>query len=115
MLKNPIILGILTGVLIYAFLYWQEERKYKKDQNYKKNVNFLIPGITAALVWFMAGSYFDNNEKVSKLPKNSIIHKLDENVLISESNNSDSKSYRLIGKGKIELPEQEVFLNLANF
>ena len=119
--KNPIVLGILASVAAYLFMYWQEEQQHKKNPKaVKKTVNIMTPGVIGALVWFISGSYFDtsstSSEKKSMLPYNTIIHKLDENIEIgSSSSGSDVKSYRMVGKGKIQLPQPDVFLDLANW
>ena len=122
--KNPIVLGIIAAISTYLFMYWQEEEQHKKNPKAeKKKVNIMTPGVIGALVWFISGSYFDTasnstgSEKKSMLPYNTIIHKLDENIeLSSDSSGSDGvKSYRLVGKGRIQLPQQEVFLDLANW
>lgn len=117
--KNPIVLGILAAISTYLFMYWQEEQQHKKNPKAdKKKVDIMTPGVIGALVWFISGSYFDTSatDKKSMLPLNTIVHKLDENIaLSSDSSGSDVKSYRLVGKGRIQLPQQEVFLDLANW
>lgn len=117
--KNPIVLGILAAIATYLFMYWQEEQQHKKNPKAdKKKVDIMTPGVIGALVWFISGSYFDTSttDKKSMLPLNTIVHKLDENIaLSSDSSGSDVKSYRLVGKGRIQLPQQEVFLDLANW
>lgn len=130
-LTNPIILGILACVVTYLIMYWQERQRHKKNPKTKKReINIMIPGIVGCLIWFAAGSYFDNTDKESiekqennksMLPKNAIVAKYDEKVILSSEggsqsgSGSDVESYRLVGKGKIQLPHQEVFLDLANW
>lgn len=119
--KNSIVLGVIAAVAAYLFMYWQEEQQHKKNPKaMKKKVNIMTPGVIGALVWFIAGSYFDGivvDEKAPMLPTNTVIHKLNENIeLTSNSSASEGiKSYRLVGKGRIQLPQQEVFLDLANW
>ena len=124
-IKNPILLGIITSVLVYLYMYWNEEQKRKKNpQLPHKSVNIMIPGIIGAMVWFMSSSYFDgkiinnDNNKVGMIPLNTEIHKLDENVeiLSKESDGSfGSKSYKLVGKGIVTLPNESIFISLADF
>ena len=81
----------------------------------------MTPGVVGALVWFISGSYFDNSlcdiKHPNMLPKDTIIQKLNENIeLTSNSSGSEGvKSYRLVGKGRIQLPQQDVFLDIANW
>ena len=123
-LKNPIILGVLAGTVAYLYYYWQESQRQKKNPaSKKKPINIFVPGVAAVVVWFASSMYFDKKNNSSQeggatlLPNNSIIHRLDENVelgTVSEGSYG-SKSYRMVGKGRIQLPDQDVFLDLANF
>ena len=118
--RNPIVLGILSGTIVYLYMYWQEEQKEKKNEN-RKPVSILIPGVVASFVWFitgcMNGSEENNNYVRESLPEKSIIYRLDDNVKLPNDNNSSfgSKSFRLVGRGNIQLPDQDVFLDLADF
>jgi len=123
-LKNPIVLGILAAVVTYLVMWYQEEQRVKKNEGAtKKSVNIMTPGVVGALVWFIAGSYFDKSvlqdggAKTQMIPNNALIQRLNESVpLDAVSDGSyDSRSYRLVGKGKIQLPQQDVFLDLANW
>ncbi len=59
-LKNPIVLGILTAVLVYLYLYWEEEQKHKKNPKIeKKSVSFITPAVIGVIVWFISSSYFE--------------------------------------------------------
>jgi len=118
--RNPIVLGILSGTIVYLYMYWQEEQKEKNNEN-RKPVSILIPGVVASFVWFitgcMNGSEENNNYVRESLPEKSIIYRLDDNVKLPNDNNSSfgSKSFRLVGRGNIQLPDQDVFLDLADF
>ena len=123
LIKNPIILGILATAVTYSFLYWKEMQRQKENPDLKaKNVNIMIPGVVGALVWFIVGSFNDGTVKSleggnTKLPVNTIVNKFDENVEL-KSNASDgsfgSKSFKLVKKGSIQLPGQDVFLDLGD-
>lgn len=124
LLKNPIVLGVLASIITYLYMYWQENQRHKKNpKSVKKSINIMTPGVVGALVWFASGSYFDKTlsniplkPTNQMIPNNTIIERLDDNVPIgSDSPSGDSKSYRLVGKGKIQLPQQDVFLDLANW
>ena len=124
-LKNPIILGVLAGTVAYLYYYWQESQRQKANPRLKKkSINIFVPGVAAVIVWFASSMYFDKTNNTAQeggegegnlLPNNSIIHRLDENVEIGSDASYGSKSYRLVGKGRIQLPDQDVFLDLANF
>ena len=126
LLKNPIIIGLLSAVVAYGYLYWKEQQRQNENPDLeKKPVNFMIPGVIGALVWFIMGSLNRTNMQLGgsvekSLPVNSVIHKYNENVEL-KSNNShksgnsfDSKSYKLVKKGNIQLPSQDVFLDLGS-
>lgn len=118
-LKNPIIVGILATVVTYGYLYWTEKKKQEENPELKKkNVNLAICGAVGALTWFISGSFISQSGgKTSMLPPNSIIHKYNENVEL-KSNKSDnsfgSQSFRLVKKGNVQLPNQDVFLDLGS-
>ncbi len=159
-LKNPIVLGILTAVLVYLYLYWEEEQKHKKHPKIeKKSVSFITPAVIGVIVWFISSSYFekyDNSDQekietenqrqqggqfdnqISK-PINKISNLVDpysgSNVVTDSHQSSkvnthgihtrssghlsdsviDSKSFYLIGKNKLELPNIDVFIDVARF
>jgi len=120
--RNPIVLGILSGAMVYLYLFWQEEQKQSEDELYeRKPVSILIPGIVSSFVWFITGCMV-SSEKIpyshrQSLPENCVIHKLGDKIELECDNNStlDSKSFRMVGRGQIQLPNQDVFLDLANF
>ena len=128
-LKNPIILGLLAAVVTYGFLYWKEQQRQKDNPDLeKKSVNIMIPGVVGAVIWFIAGSfgnsnqiggYIENNvEDIKKnLPVNSVIHKFDDDVELKSTKSdgsADSKSFKLVKKGNIQLPGQDVFMDLGS-
>ena len=53
-LKNPIIIGILVGVIVYFFMK-HKNKKNKKNKN-KKKVSLIIPVISAIIAGFMVWS-----------------------------------------------------------
>jgi len=122
--KNPIVLGILVAALTYAFLWWREEQKHKQNpEEPKKKVNVLIPGVTGGLTWFVLSSYFDyskqNQQKGGELTTNTEIHKLENTKLSAHESDSDndnkSDSYRMVSRGVIQPPDQDIFLSLAEW
>jgi hypothetical protein len=59
--KNPVVLGVLSGILLYVGMAWNlKNRKNKKNK--RKQVKIHFPIIMAILVGIMAHYYFaDNN------------------------------------------------------
>lgn len=131
-LKNPIILGILGVVITYLYMWWEDEKRYKKYPNLKrKSIGLLTPLIVGGIVWFITSSYFTNNSSVSGGNKD-IIEKvgigIEKPPLVSQSyklvnnlgsdlgpNSVGSKSYHLISKNKVKIPSADVFIDIAKF
>ena len=70
-IKNPVIIGILFGVVSYAYLVWQNKKKNKnKNKDKKKKINLLIPVLISFIGWFIAYSYFnyDNDTNKNTIP-----------------------------------------------
>lgn len=61
-LKNPIIIGLISGTLTYAYMTWSvnEENKKIKDKKNKKEINLIIPLIVLIITWFIAYAYFEH-------------------------------------------------------
>jgi hypothetical protein len=63
-IKNPVIIGLVVGILTYVYMMWTEKEKIKKMKNknkkYKKSkINLVIPIVITILVWFISYSYFE--------------------------------------------------------
>ncbi|MBA42449.1 MAG: hypothetical protein CMF62_00380 [Magnetococcales bacterium] len=126
-LKNPIVIGILALVITYAYLWWENEQKYKKNPEIKKkSVNLMIPGVVGAVSWFIASSYFDKNsstpEKNKILAINSevvkpTLRKELEKALSEASDIPDSfksGSYKALDNESIKVPDLDVFMDLMS-
>lgn len=142
-LKNPILLAIIAGIITYIYMYYENEKKYKKNPKIEKQqTGFIIPGVVAVLVWFIASRIFaKRNEinlnlevqnlgdtKMSMLNNNqnggsyahdaNLINKNSLKKLIHSenlTNSFDSKTYHLVGKNAIKLPQTDVFIDIAKF
>jgi hypothetical protein len=75
---NPVILGLVAGAIVYAYLSWtrkkENERRLKKGKKIKdadKYDDIIIPIIVAVLVWFIAIGYI-NYKKTSQQPQQQI-------------------------------------------
>lgn len=110
-LKNPIIIGLIAGILTYLYLYWNEEQRYKSvlRRSKKKPVSILTPGLVAIISWFVASSYLDHKSS-STLVTNSIQK---SNKMVSVDSVSDG--LHKIQTNNIRLPQSDVFIDLAKF
>jgi hypothetical protein len=125
LIKNPVIIAVVAGVLVYAYMAWNKKqenekrlKKGKKIREENKYDNIIIPGVTAVIVWFIAYGYFNNNKssgdiQIEGTPQNSA----PQFRLAKESaSNSDiRRSFTLVNKtGGISLPTApDMFLDLA--
>lgn len=115
-LKNPIVLGILTAVISYLYLHWKEEKKYRRQPFIqKKSVNILIPGIIGAVVWLITSIYFDNYSKTSNIEEKMKTTGPPIFKLVKSEDSIGSRSFHLVGKNKVRIPPTDVFIDVAKF
>lgn len=108
--KNPIMIGLVAGMITYMYIKWRNESMVKKNKNKKKknkDVNLLIPLSVFILFWFISYAYFssDSNNKSSestfvpkkyKLTRDAPEIKLNSPVI---SNTSDPASFNMVSNG----------------
>lgn len=146
-LQNPIVIGVIASILTYLYLRYDNEKKYKDDpKNIKNKVSLLTPGIVGAVTWYIVANYCDHKVEQIMIPQTNIQHLPSVNVIDTRNqllppvtgptnvfnsrpvtNNDslslESKSYHLVGKGKITVPESgninnalpDMFIELDNF
>lgn len=131
-LKNPIILAILAAGLTYLYLWWENEKKNERNPKIQKEqVNFMTPAIVGALTWFIAYNYFGSsssnvtkeaNNEESKIIHDGGVKLIDADPIKNKTNISerltdsfDSKTFHLVGKNAIKLPQTDVFIDIAKF
>ena len=138
-LKNPIVIAIIVSTLVYLYMYWDNENRYKKNPKAtRESVSLMTPAIVGLISWFVASNYFGSDvpqivgENTNMLPQNVPINlPIDQSVnkfkLVNNANNnnaivggftagsSESRSYHLIGKNNIRLPQTDVFIDVARF
>jgi len=118
-LKNPIILGALFSTITYAYMWWDNDTKHKKNPKVEKRPVSYIPALAVGvIVWFLASSYFDKSTVITggSLENNkSDGHKTGTGTVGNNTSASAAKSYYLVGKNNIRLPATDVFIDLANF
>ena len=117
-LKNPIILAILVAALVYAYLYWDADRKNKATPNANEKVNPIYPALAAVVTWFAASFYFDRfGHRSADEAFNNTGH-IGKDVV----NAGKATNYKLvspesfnIGASRIRLPNNDVFIDVARF
>jgi hypothetical protein len=133
-LKNPIILAIIATVITYLYMSWDIENRHKKNpKSEKEQVNLITPAIVGIFVWFLTSSYFstptildDKKEakevsyivgpqKVGESMNQGIKSKIEGGNSENISSSFGSKTYHLIGKNNIKLPQTDVFIDIARF
>lgn len=56
-IKNPILIAVVCGVIVYSFIQWKNNSKKNKDK-----INpILAAGITTSIVWLLAYGYLNYN------------------------------------------------------
>lgn len=70
--KNPIVIGITMGSLVYGYLTYttnernlENEKKKKHKRKEKESVNLLIPLVIFIISWFISYAYFEYNSEKS--------------------------------------------------
>jgi len=58
-IRNPIIIGLTVGVLVYLYLRWEQSER-PEEKNKRKDTNLLIPLGIGTACWFIANNYFEN-------------------------------------------------------
>ena len=71
-LKNPVIIGLLAGAIVYNYMAWNRkkeiEKRLKKGKKIKEEQKYndiIIPTIVAIIVWFISFAYFNYKEEKS--------------------------------------------------
>lgn len=99
-IKNPILIAVVAGVIVYAYITWKNnEKKKKKD---KMNA-LLAAGITTAIVWLIAYGYL--NYKPSNNQNNIQPEKMVPTYKLVRDISESPKSFTLINpNGGISAP-----------
>ena len=88
-IKNPILIAVVAGVIVYSYITWKNKSKKKKD-----TMNALLAaGISTAIIWLLAYGYL--NYKPSD---------------INIANQKEMPTYRLV-KDLSESPKSFTLIN----
>ena len=115
--KNPLIVGVITSIICYTYLYLKKNKKEKNKKN-KKTVSLVAP-ITVGLVsGFLAYKYLGENKEI-ELIKNDNIQVIEGGDLAHIKNTtlnlSSESSFKLVGTKKLDTLNPDVFIDLADF
>lgn len=120
-LKNPIVLGVLAATLVYLYLYWEAERKYKNDKTVPKPkrepVKILIPGIVGVVIWFISSYYFDTgNDDDGKSDTNANDESMNAKIQSSSTCSDILGSSESVSANKYRLKQEGSgnFINATN-
>ena len=116
-LKNPIVIGIITFAVVFMYLKWDVDRKYQEDpQSEPQRVNVLIPGVAAALTWFLAASQMGINNLEGIRSAGVMVNPSVPYCLQSMVQSPlDLSSVELLQRRNLRLPKTDVFIDLGNF
>jgi lipopolysaccharide export system protein LptC len=112
LIKNPVILAVIAGVIVYTYMAWnkkqEDEKRLKKGKKIKsenKYNNIIIPGVTAIIVWFIAYGYFNNNKTSNEVSLPQVSNPQYKIANDTASASDVRRSFTLVNKtGGISLP-----------
>ena len=123
LIKNPVIIAVIAGLIVYAYMAWnrkkENEKRLKKGKKVKeenKYDNIIIPGVTAVIVWFIAYGYFNSRPGENQPQLNQEVGSQQFRLAKESASNSDvRRSFTLVNKtGGISLPTApDMFMDLA--
>ena len=97
LLKNPVIIGIIFGILCYIYLKWDADKKNLQNKNNKnftpQKVNLMIPLAIGLLGWFIAHNYYLNNITNITEENDFNISKISPTNLIGGGNNNFNSNF----------------------
>ncbi len=132
-IKNPVILGLLAGVVTYLYTSWNIKEKNKKNKKKNKKpieVNLMIPLVVGIIVWFLVYGYFEFSATTGN--KHNMITSINNTIKkpipmspdkgfrfakdeIPTSSSSDAKEFSLLKGGAITVPTKlpDVFIDMC--
>jgi hypothetical protein len=108
-ISNPMFIAIFVGTITYAYMWWANEQRYRRNKLKKKPVNIIIPAIVTIVVWGVVYGYnMSINKNASSLPE---LDKL-KDIPILELNNP--KPQMASQAFKIMEPKEFIPASVAN-
>lgn len=108
-LKNPLIIALILGILTYIILYFWTRNKNNNVVNGEKKdytfFNLLISILVFVLVWILIVWYDSRPIQVHQIgmgDKNNSVELFDKDV-------------HLVGKNSLKIPVDDIFIDLAKF
>jgi len=98
--SNPVIIGLLVGILTYMYLWWKNEEAYKKYPKNNRKTSILIPIATTVVTFILAYGYNYNLEQQlsgggsANIGSNQVEHNLGGNL-----SDNLNESFHLVSKG----------------
>jgi hypothetical protein len=133
LVKSPIALGLISGVLTYSYYYYKNEKKSDDDPTKKNKIDLIIPCIVAVVIWFVSSTYFDYAQDIYSDDLNDF-DELEPDIPMNVSRKaifcdntgrceeiefSSNQSYQQLYGGKnmsnLKIPKTDVFIDLATF
>ena len=110
-ITNPVIIGLVAGSIVYAYLSWSRkkynEKRLKKGKKIKysdKYDDIIIPIIVAVLVWFIAIGYINYKKTPTQNQTNTLPPTMNPSYkLIADQPSEIYNSFVLVRNG-ISLP-----------
>jgi heme/copper-type cytochrome/quinol oxidase subunit 2 len=119
LVKNPVIIAVVAGLIVYTYMAWQRkkenEKRLKKNKKIKeenKYDNIIIPGIVAVIVWFISYGYFNHTKSLGVQNNNELPNVVTPQYkLANDSMSGNRNSFTLVNKtGGITLPTTQEML-----
>ena len=130
LVKSPIALGLISGVLTYSYYYYKNEQKSDDDPNKKKKIDLIVPCIVAVVIWFVSSTYFDYTcDDLDDPDDLNNFDELEPDVHINRKAifcdnsgrceeldfSSNQPLYGTKNMSNLKIPKTDVFIDLATF
>tara|TARA_S200000501_G_scaffold186160_1_gene175059 strand:+ start:545 stop:943 length:399 start_codon:yes stop_codon:yes gene_type:complete len=118
-LKHPLLLGVISGIITYMYLYWDSNNNRNNKEKKPKKIDPMIPITIGVVIWFLATNFFDESDNINNIRNNNIQEIISDRDIISIDLNNDDliseNSYKLIGKKNVDTINQDMFIDLPRW
>jgi hypothetical protein len=110
-LKNPVVLAVLAGILTYLYMWYSNRNRKEKD---KRDINLMYPLVVAIIVGVVSYLYFNYSNTSTNISAEAVEQIVNDSTIVKPTNSyqfakditSESPvSFHLISKG-INVPNQ---------